>query len=388
MKQQKKIAIITGSRAEWGHLSLLCSELQKNPEFELQVIATGSHLANEFGNTVNEISLTNDCLLEKVPILSTKKNEIDIFKTMANCFNNFPDVLKKIAPDMIILLGDRYEIFAVATVAKFLNIPIVHISGGEITQGALDDCLRHSITKLSNLHFTATEKYRKRVIQLGETPDRVFNVGDLGVSDLDSIKFLPWSKLDIPLAQADMTFLITLHPETLSPGLVANKIDELFSVLTNYNEANLIFTGANADPEGLKINSKIKSYVNQKPEKRFFAESLGRKRYLSTVKLATLVIGNSSSGLIEVPSLKTLTINLGNRQKGRDRALSVIDCPFEEKNIILSITKSLNCLQENSLSEEIFINPYFGGNTAQKIAETLRAFNFSKLTQPKEFYDI
>ena len=233
MKQQKKIAIITGSRAEWGHLSLLCSELQKNPEFELQVIATGSHLANEFGNTVNEISLTNDCLLEKVPILSTKKNEIDIFKTMANCFNNFPDVLKKIAPDMIILLGDRYEIFAVATVAKFLNIPIVHISGGEITQGALDDCLRHSITKLSNLHFTATEKYRKRVIQLGETPDRVFNVGDLGVSDLDSIKFLPWSKLDIPLAQADMTFLITLHPETLSPGLVANKIDELFSVLTN-----------------------------------------------------------------------------------------------------------------------------------------------------------
>lgn len=388
-KNKLKIAIITGSRAEWGHLSLLYSKLSNSDEFQTEVIATGSHLAKEFGHTADEILLKSNTKLKQIPILHNKNTDIDICMSLANCFEKIPEVLQEISPDLLVLLGDRYEVFAAATVARTLNIPIAHISGGEITLGALDDCFRHSITKLSSIHFTASERYRKRVIQLGEHPDTVFNVGDLGVSDLNKIQFLQWDELKIPLDFNHRTFLITLHPETLSPGKVLSGLDDLFAVLdSSYSDVNLIFTGANADPEGLKINSRIKSYVNQDQEMRYFTKSLGRIRYLSTANLSTIVIGNSSSGLIEVPSLKTVTINIGDRQKGRDKALSVLDCEFTQKSIQSTIIKGLELSQNASHSDDLFSNPYFGGDTAGKIVDILKSIDFEKLSTPKAFYDL
>ena len=380
----RKICVVTGSRAEFGLLYPLIKRIDEDEELELQLIATGMHLSKEFGLTYKEIEKEFK-IDKKIDIKLSSKKE-DISRSMGIAQIKFTKALSQLKPDIIVLLGDRYEIFAVAATATALNIPIAHIHGGELTEGAIDDAFRHSITKMSHLHFTSTKEYRERVIQLGESPKKVFYTGALGIENIKVLKLLSKKELEKKLGFKflEKNLLITFHPETITRLTPKKQINQLLNVVAKLNDTKLIFTKSNADFGGIEINNTIDEFVKAHDNAVVFT-SMGQINYLSTLKYVDCVIGNSSSGILEVPSFKIPTINIGDRQKGRIQAKSILNTNFDLKSIQKALDKSYSKSFRKNLSN--IKNPYEKALPSKKIIKTLKKVKLDKLLK-KSFGDI
>ena len=382
----RKICVVTSTRAEYGLLYWLLKEIEADSELKLQLIVTGMHLSPEFGLTYKEIEKEFK-IDKKIEILSSSHTSLDICAEMARVYEKFAPALAELKPDILVLLGDRYEIFGVAGVASIMQIPIAHINGGETTQGAFDEAFRHSITKMSHIHFAATNEYTNRIIQLGEEPSRVFNVGGPGIENIKKLNLLSKEEFEksIKFKLAKKNILITFHPVTLENSSAREQFNELLNSLDELEETNFIFTKANSDTDGDVINKMIDEYVSQNSQKAVAFASLGQLRYLSAIKFVDIVLGNSSSGLSEVPSFKKATINIGDRQKGRARASSVIDVRPDRKEILTAIKRAYSKEFEQILKDTI--NPYDGGNPSKKMVKILKETKLDGILK-KKFYDI
>ncbi|MFA1737454.1 UDP-N-acetylglucosamine 2-epimerase [Lysinibacillus fusiformis] len=374
---KRKICVVTGTRAEYGLLANLMHAIKQSADFELQLVVTGMHLSSEFGLTYKQIEEDGFVIDAKVEMLLSSDTATGVAKSIGLATIGFSDAFEKVKPDLLLILGDRFEMLAAAQTALVMQIPIAHIHGGECTFGAYDDAIRHSITKMASWHFTSTDTHRNRVIQLGEEPSSVWNVGAIGIENILKLPLLKKEKLytDLQLNIDQPMFLITYHPET---NLQTDGIYALLEALNNYPNVNLVFTKANADNGGREINRAIEEFVSQRQNAKVF-DSLGQLRYLSTVKYADVVLGNSSSGLIEVPYLQTPTVNCGDRQAGRQKPSSVFDCTLESSTIEKAIEKAL-----------MYKGPYdqiFGdGQVSEKIMRQLQ--QISSFARQKEFYDL
>lgn len=387
----KKICVVTGTRAEYGLLKPVMEKIQEDEQLQLQVVATGSHLSPEFGLTYQEIEKDGFFIDEKVEILMSSDSPVGITKTMGLAMISFGEVFQRLSPDMVVLLGDRYEIYAVAGAAHVSNIPIAHISGGEITEGLLDDAFRHCITKMSYLHFVANEEYCKRVIQLGEAPERVFNVGDTGVENIKSMTLLSKVELEkeIGFEFDKKVALLTYHPVTLEENSSYEYFKNLLDAISEIEGLKVIFTKANADTYGRIINEMIDEYVDKHPDMSVAFTSMGQLRYLSAMKYSDLVIGNSSSGIVEAPTLGKPTVNIGQRQKGRMKAVSVIDCGNTKKDIKEAIEKALSEEFRRFMSENRELIYGDGQSVSSKIVETMKKVLYSEnISLMKKFYDL
>ncbi|MFZ8805481.1 MAG: UDP-N-acetylglucosamine 2-epimerase [Candidatus Calescibacterium sp.] len=383
---KRKICIFTGTRAEYGLLKPLMDEIKSDPDLELQIIASCMHLSPEFGLTYKEIENDGFTIDEKIEMLLSSDTPSGIVKSMGLGMIGYTDALNRLKPDITVVLGDRFEALAFA-IASFVNrIPIAHLYGGEATEGLIDEGIRHCITKLSYLHFTSTEEYRKRVIQLGEDPQRVFNVGALGIDNIKKMKLLTKdeieSKLGIKFKSKNL--LITYHPVTLKKDESEKEFKALLNVLKELEDTLLIFTKPNADTEGRRIIKLIEDFVKENRDKAVVFTSLGQLNYLSIMQYVDAVVGNSSSGIIEAPSLKVPTINIGDRQKGRIRAESVIDCKGTEDEI----KKAINIIYDENFRKKVkdVKNPYGDGNSAKRIKEILKTYKINSIE--KSFYNI
>ena len=382
----RKICVVTSTRAEYGLLYWLLKEIKADSELKLQLIVTGMHLSPEFGLTYKEIEKEFK-IDKKIEILSSSHTSLDICAEMARVYEKFAPALAELKPDILVLLGDRYEIFGVAGVASIMQIPIAHIHGGETTQGAFDEAFRHSITKMSHIHFAATNEYANRIIQLGEEPGRVFNVGGPGIENIKKLNLLSKDEFErsINFKLAKKNILITFHPVTLENSSAREQFGEILKALDGLEDTNFIFTKANSDTDGDVINKMIDEYVNQNSQKAAAFASLGQLRYLSAIKFVDIVLGNSSSGLLEVPSFKKATINIGDRQKGRARASSVIDVRPAKEEILAAIKRAYSKEFEQTLKDTI--NPYDGGNPSKKMVKILKEIKLDGILK-KKFYDI
>ena len=382
----RKICVVTSTRAEYGLLYWLLKEIEADSELKLQLIVTGMHLSPEFGLTYKEIEKEFK-IDKKIEILSSSHTSLDICTDMAKVYEKFAPALAELKPDILVLLGDRYEIFGVAGVASIMQIPIAHIHGGETTQGAFDEAFRHSITKMSHIHFAATNEYANRIIQLGEEPTRVFNVGGPGIENIKKLNLLNKDEFEksINFKLAKKNILITFHPATLENSSAREQFNELLKALDELDDTNFIFTKANSDTDGDVINKMIDEYVSENSQKAVAFASLGQLRYLSAIKFVDIVLGNSSSGLLEVPSFKKATINIGDRQKGRARASSVIDVRPDRKEILTAIKRAYSKEFEQILKDTI--NPYDGGNPSKKMVKILKEIKLDGILK-KKFYDI
>ena len=380
----RKICIVTGSRAEYGLLYPLIKKIDKDKKLKLQLIATGTHLSSKFGLTYKEIE--NDFKIDKKIDIKISKRKKNIAKSMGITQIKFAKAFAQLQPDIVVLLGDRYEIFSVASVATTLNIPIAHIYGGEVTLGAIDDVFRHSITKMGHLHFTSTQKYKNRVIQLGENPNYVFNVGSLGIENIKSLNLLSKKQLEknLNFRFLKKNILITYHPQTISSISPKKQITLLLNALSKLKDTLLIFTKSNADAGGITINKEIEKFVKKYNNAILFA-SMGQLNYFSTLQYVDCVVGNSSSGILEVPSFKIATINIGDRQKGRIKANSILDTPLNEKDILNAIKKVYSKTYQKDLSN--LINPYESKNCSKNIVKVLKNINLDNILN-KSFYDI
>ena len=382
----RKICVVTSTRAEYGLLYWLLKEIEADSELKLQLIVTGMHLSPEFGLTYKEIEKEFK-IDKKIEILSSSHTSLDICAEMARVYEKFAPALAELKPEILVLLGDRYEIFGVAGVASIMQIPIAHIHGGETTQGAFDEAFRHSITKMSHIHFAATNEYANRIIQLGEEPGRVFNVGGPGIENIKKLNLLSKDEFErsINFKLAKKNILITFHPVTLENSSAREQFGEILKALDGLEDTNFIFTKANSDTDGDVINKMIDEYVNQNSQKAAAFASLGQLRYLSAIKFVDIVLGNSSSGLLEVPSFKKTTINIGDRQKGRARASSVIDVRPAKEEILAAIKRAYSKEFEQTLKDTI--NPYDGGNPSKKMVKILKEIKLDGILK-KKFYDI
>lgn len=381
----RKICVVTGSRAEYGLLSGLMRAIQEEPELELQIIATNMHLSPEFGLTYKEIESDGFFIDKKVVMLLSSDTANATAKSVGLGFIGFADAYEELHPDLIVVLGDRYEIISAVSTALFYKIPVAHLHGGEITEGAYDDCIRHAITKMSHLHFTSTEEYRKRVIQLGEHPDRVFNVGAPGVENIKKVRLMNKEKLEATLdgfTFGDKSLLVTYHPVTLESATAAEQIQNLLSALDRLSDYKIIFTLPNSDTDGRVITKLINEYVVKNPKRAIAYPSLGLRRYLSALKYVRAVVGNSSSGIIEVPSFGIPTLNIGERQKGRLAANSVVNCGTGTDEILSGLCRILS---SNFNIKEIN-NPYEGKNTTGDILHVIKTYPLEGLIQ-KSFYN-
>lgn len=386
----KKICIVTGTRSEYGLLSPLIRKMINDPFFQVHLTVTGSHLSEAFGNTYRCIEADGFVINKKISILTEDNSSCGIAEAMGNALNKFSQYFSEISPDMILILGDRYEIFAVATVAAIMNIPIAHLHGGEVTLGAYDEFFRHGITKMSTLHFTSCAEHRKRVIQLGENPKYVFDVGAIGIENIMNMPLMSKQELEksIDFELGDNYALVTFHPVTLEKSSLEEQCDTLMEALGKIQGMKFIITKANADDGGRLINSKLDEYAVMYPDKVSLHTNLGQLRYLSAMKYSNCVIGNSSSGLIEAPSFHIPTINIGNRQKGRVRGTTVIDCAPNVVDILNAISKA----QTNEFRESItnVRNPYGEGNVSTRIINEIKKFLQEQqyIIGLKEFYDV
>lgn len=382
----RKICVVTSTRAEYGLLYWLLKEIEADSELKLQLIVTGMHLSPEFGLTYKEIEKEFK-IDKKIEILGSSHSKLDICTEIAKVYEKFAPALAELKPDILVLLGDRYEIFGVAGVASIIQIPIAHIHGGETTQGAFDEAFRHSITKMSHIHFAATNEYANRIIQLGEEPSRVFNVGGPGIENIKKLNLLNKDEFEksIKFKLAKKNILITFHPVTLENSSAREQFNELLNALDELEETNFIFTKANSDTDGDVINKMIDEYVSENPQKAVAFASLGQLRYLSAIKFVDIVLGNSSSALLEVPSFKKATINIGDRQKGRARASSVIDVRPVKEEILAAIKRAYSKEFEQTLKDTI--NPYDGGNPSKKMVKILKEIKLDGILK-KKFYDI
>lgn len=383
----RKICIITGSRAEYGLLSGLMRAIDEDADLKLQIIATNMHLSPEFGLTYREIEKDGFKIDKKVEMLLSSDTPNATAKSVGLGNIGFADAYDDLKPDMIVVLGDRYELLAAVSTALFFKIPVAHLHGGEITEGAYDDCIRHAITKMSHLHFTSTEEYRNRVIQLGEQPDRVFNVGAIGIENIKKVSLV--SKLDleesIGFEIGDKCLLVTYHPETLENSSAEEQCLNLFAALDQYQDYRVIFTMPNSDTNGRIIMQEIEKYVEKNKGRAVAFKSLGLKRYLSALQYVSAVVGNSSSGIIEVPSFGIPTLNIGNRQKGRIAGDSVVHCGSTLDEMMSGFQKLLS-VDHRMLSKRC-INPYEQQNTTSKILQIIKEYPIINLIQ-KSFYNM
>ena len=377
----KKIAVFTGTRAEYGLLYWLLKDIKAHPSLELQLLVSAMHLSPEFGMTYKQIESDGFQITEKVEMLLSSDSAVGTVKSMGLGVIGFADALDRMKPDLMIILGDRFEALAAAQAAMILRVPIAHIHGGEITEGAYDDAIRHAITKLSLLHFTSTEDHRNRVIQLGEHPSRVFNVGAVGLDHLQRTKLMSIKDLSLSLEfNLDKPyFLVTYHPVTAASEPAKESFTNLLQALDQFPSHQVILTYPNADDGGREIIPLLEEYAAKQPERVLAIPSLGQKRYLSAVKHAQAVVGNSSSGIIEVPSFKVPTINIGERQRGRMAAKSVISCSPTSQ----AISKALSTALKNDFSK--VINPYGKGQASEAILKEILNADLSAI---KSFYDL
>jgi UDP-N-acetylglucosamine 2-epimerase (non-hydrolysing)/GDP/UDP-N,N'-diacetylbacillosamine 2-epimerase (hydrolysing) len=380
----RKICVVTGTRAEYGLLCRLMRLIQESPDTQLQVIATNMHLSPKYGNTYQEIEKDGFNIDCKIPIIdeNAEDNAVTTVKSMATALSGFAEAYNTLKPDLVVVLGDRYEILAAATAALIERIPIAHLHGGEVTEGAYDDAIRHSITKMSHLHFTSTEAYLKRVIQLGEQPERVFNVGALGVENVMKNDFMSQEEIEQSLnfQLTDKCFLCTYHPVTLSNMSSETQVLNLLEALDDYKEYHIIFTYSNSDTNSQIIIKRIQEYVDRNQGRCMFIPSLGQRRYFSALKYMTAVIGNSSSGIIEVPSFGIPTLDIGDRQKGRIAADSVIHCGYSTEEIKEGLKKVL------AYGHKAIENPYYKKGTCEAILKVIKTYPLENLVQ-KHFYD-
>ena len=383
----RKICVVTGTRAEYGILSHLMRLIDDSDDLELQIIATNMHLSPEFGLTYKEIEQDGFFINKKVQMLISSDTENATVKSIGLASIGFADAYEDLNPDLILLLGDRYEMLAAVTAALIYKIPVAHLHGGEITEGAYDDAIRHAVTKMSHLHFTSTDEYRDRVIQLGESPDRVFNVGALGVENVINTPLLSKEKLEenLKFELGEKLFLVTYHPTTLSNISTEEQFRNLLTALDEYPDYKIIFTMPNSDTDGHTIMNLINDYVTDNKNRAIAFQSLGKVRYFSVLPHVRAVIGNSSSGIIEVPSFGIPTLNIGERQKGRLAAPSVVQCGTNIDDINSGLKKVL--------SDEVIgiaykkVNPYMKEQTSLNILETLRTYPLDKIIN-KAFYDL
>lgn len=382
----RKICVVTGTRAEFGLLRWLMQEIQNDSELELQVLATGMHLSPEFGLTYREIEQAGFLINAKVEMLLSADTATAVTKSMGLGMIGYADAYERLAPDLIIVLGDRFEIFAATAAAMIAGIPVAHLHGGETTEGAFDEAIRHSITKMSHLHFVAADEYRRRVIQLGEQPERVFLVGGLGI---DAIKRTTLMTREALEASLDFRFglrnlLVTFHPVSLECESSTEYMRELLSALGTLKDTHLIFTMPNADTGGRELTAMVDEFVDKHPNARAYS-SLGQLRYLSCMRFVDGVVGNSSSGLTEAPSMGVGTIDIGDRQRGRLRASSVIHCEPTSDKIMQALLILYSPEFKASLSQ--VINPYGAGGASQRIVEVLATHPLEQLVK-KKFHDL
>jgi len=367
----RKICVITGSRAEYGLLRWVMQGIKDEPSLTLQIIATGMHLSAQFGNTYKEIEGDGFAIDRKVQMLTGSDTGIGIAKSMGNGMIGFADALNELQPDLIVVLGDRFEIFSAVSAALVARIPVAHIHGGELTEGNFDDALRHSITKMSHLHFVAAEEYQNRVIQLGESPDRVFNVGGLGVDNIARTKLISKDELEreLQFKFQERNLIVTFHPVTLENDSGLKQLMEMLEALDSFPDIGLIFTMPNADTSSQLMASLIEKYVKSRDNAKSYS-SLGVVRYLSALACVDGVIGNSSSGLLEAPVLKKGTINIGNRQQGRVQAKSVISCEPDRLDIQRAITKLLSS-EFQSMVKSV-TSPFGVSGACEKIVKVIK----------------
>jgi GDP/UDP-N,N'-diacetylbacillosamine 2-epimerase (hydrolysing) len=368
-------------------LKPLLERIQTDSNLVLQLIVTGAHLSPEFGLTYKQIEKDKFAINKKIDIDLSSDNSAGIAKSMGIALMEFGKAYAKLGPDIVVLLGDRYEIFSAASAAAIARIPIAHISGGEVTQGAIDDVMRHAITKMSSLHFTAAKRYRDRVVQLGEDPKRVFNLGSLALDNIKNLKLLSKSALEKEMGFKfnKRNIVVTFHPATIEREGADRQFSNLLQAIDDLKDTNIIFTKANADSGGKIINKMITDYVGRNRGKAAAFVSLGCLRYLSLLQYVDAAVGNSSSGISEAPSFKIGTINIGDRQKGRIKAKSIIDCKPTKKDIMRAFKRVYSRGFQDSL--KAVVNPYGGGNIALKIQDILKKCDLTNIIK-KKFYDI
>jgi GDP/UDP-N,N'-diacetylbacillosamine 2-epimerase (hydrolysing) len=381
----RKICVITGTRAEYGLLRWVMQGIKDDPDLTLQIIATGMHLSPEFGLTYQVIEQDGFQIDRKVEMLTSSDTPVGIAKSMGLGLIGFADALHELQPDMIVVLGDRFEIFSAVSTALVARIPVAHLHGGEATEGLIDEAIRHAITKMSHLHFVAAESYQERVIQLGEQPDRVFLVGGLGIDNIKRLQLLDRSTLEASLdfKLGPKNLLITFHPVTLETDTAEKQMEELLAALAALKDTQLIFTLPNADTDGRALINIMEKFVAQHPNARAYT-SLGQLRYLSCVAQVDGVVGNSSSGLAEVPSFKKGTINVGDRQRGRLQAESVINCEPMRDSIAAALAQLYSFDFQMSLHQ--VTNLYGEGGASEAIISTIKAVSLDGLLK-KRFYD-
>ena len=382
----RTICVVTTTRAEYGALRNLLINMKSDSDLELQIIATGTHLSPEFGLTSREIEGDGFTINKKIEMLLSSDTPVGVSKSMGLTQISFAEAFDELKPDILVVIGDRYELIPIVSSANIANIPVAHISGGEITEGALDDMFRHAITKLSQLHFTAMDEYSHRIIQMGEHPSRVHTVGEIGLENILQMNLMsrPEFEISIDCKLKQHNIIFTFHPETTQDinGLEGDFTTILRS-LDRLENTLLIFTKANADVGGRLINRLIDDYVSINKHKAIAFISLGQLRYLSALKYVDAIVGNSSSGIIEAPSFNISTINIGDRQKGRVRASSIIDVEIDEDEIFNAIQSVFTL----NIQKKLNINPYYKKNSSQQIVTILKKVNLYELNA-KSFYDI
>jgi len=384
----RKICVVTGSRAEYGLLYWLLREIADDPDFQLQVIATGMHLSPEFGLTSQQIEADGFTIDARVEMLLSSDTAVGVTKSIGLGVIGFADALEQLRPDILVVLGDRFEILAAAAAAMVARVPIAHIHGGEATEGLIDEAIRHAVTKMSHLHFTAAEPYRRRVVQMGESPDRVFNTGAIGLDDLVKGKLLSRPDLEKELdfrLGPEQVILCTYHPVTLNKGHEGGALDELFQALDSMPNVRVVFTKANADAGGRDINKRIDEYVAGNADRMAVYVSLGRVRYLSLLTVADVSLGNSSSGIIEAPAARTATVNIGDRQRGRLRGPSIIDCQESKGAITAAIERALSVEFQRTTAEGKTVHGE--GGASKRIKQVLKETALGENLLLKHFHD-
>ncbi|RNB53846.1 UDP-N-acetylglucosamine 2-epimerase (hydrolyzing) [Brevibacillus gelatini] len=384
---RRKICVVTGTRAEYGLLQWLMREIQDDPRLHLQIIVTGMHLSPEFGLTYKTIEQDGFTIDEKVEMLLSSDSPVGIATSIGVATIGFANAFHRLKPDIVVVLGDRYEILAAAQAAMVARLPLAHLHGGEKTEGLIDEAIRHSVTKMSHLHFVSTEDYRRRVIQLGEDPSRVYNVGAMGIDQIRRLTLLSKEAFEeaIGFKLGQLNFLVTYHPVTLNEESPAEHLQQLFQALDYFPEGKIIFTKPNSDTDGRVIAQMIDEYVCLNQSRAIAVTSLGQLRYLSAIQHCDIVLGNSSSGLIEVPYFKKPTVNIGIRQQGRLKPGSVIDCNESKEDIIAAIKKALTpAFQESLRTVEL---PFGDGFAAVKVKDILANIELEGIVM-KSFYDL
>ena len=385
----RKICVITGTRAEFGLLQHTIKTIEEDKDLQLQLIATGMHLSPEFGLTYRDIEKAGFTIDKKIEILLSSDTPIGISKSMGLAMISFSEALAELKPDIVLVLGDRFEIFSAVSAAMIARIPVAHCHGGEATEGLIDEAIRHSITKMSQIHFCATETYKKRIVQLGESPNRIFNVGALGLENILKLKLLSKEAFEASInfkLDKKYAFLVTFHPVTLEKATSSEQIQQLLDALDKIEDCKIIFTKANSDTDGRIVNQMIDEYVVRNASKAICFTSLGQLRYLSALQYVDAMIGNSSSGLLEAPSFKIPTINIGDRQRGRIMAESVIQCDSSSQDIEAAINKAISIEFKKTL--KTVENPYKGKETpSEEIVKVLKSIDLKDILK-KPFYDL